>query len=280
MRTDKSIATFSWGPQIMAMVMPAQKDLLVSPDPQSLTGSIDDDVVHLRQFNRTEIPDTLAVCVALDRGTSHRHPAPTTAATRPIDPRLDQRIGFVALPDGRVVVAESVTLLSEITPRSINLAPLAILNDRHWVYHDGKRTITFTDGQQTFSAAAADRESPLRMHTPWLNVDDAMGIVLLSSTGDQVYAPHPSRGSARLQQMLTLDSISPEAIARAKAGDIIAKTVVVFYPSQKSSETGSVSRRCSLDPSADANHPLVTLEDGMKIRFDLDRLAVTVEPAR
>src|SRR5205823_9751015 len=142
------------------------------------------------------------------------------------------------------------------------------------VYHDGSRTLFYENGQRTFTAADADRQSPAEFDSGWFNLDDRLGIVCLASCG-QNYTPKPTSAPGRLEQIFCLNSVPAIALAVARTNRPLAKTALVLYPGQPTQATRELAGRCKLE-SSDANHMTITLDDGVRIVFDLEKLSIAM----
>jgi hypothetical protein len=251
-RTPTSVSTFSWGRQVMGMVLPLRRDLLLAPNVRGLIGEVTVDGIANEnpkpgKFVIGGNPDTLTVAGVIDRG----------------DGALEQRVAFVALPDGRTVYVDTVTPRPGKSVKSIGLGTLGVLNDLHWAYHDGTRTLKYEGGETTFSAADAAGSEPVPLSSPWYNLD-GMGIAVLSSSGKQLYLPKPTAARCRLEQLFHLNhSESPTSLK---------PTVLVFYPAQTADATRAAAARCNVHQSNDVFD--ITLDDGARISVDLETLTV------
>jgi hypothetical protein len=253
-RTDHSVATFSWGRQVMGMVLPLRRDLLCTPNDHGLVGYVTVDGVKkeapkVQTVSAVESAEMLQVCGILNRG----------------DGAIEQRFAFVALADGRTVYVDSCKVVGK-TPSSVELGTLGILNDKDWVYGDGRRTLTYDGGKMLFQAWRAGTEANFEPSYKWYNLD-SMGILVLASSGKQLYVPKPTKAAGRLEQLFHLN--------HPKSPDELKPTAVVFYPAQTPEETAIISAKVKLE-SADENHFAITLDDGKVIAVDLDKLTVGV----
>jgi hypothetical protein len=256
------------------MVLPMDRDMLLTPNERSMIGFVDNDVPVVKEFKISQIPTTLAICGVLERGRPRPTTRPTTrATTAPAPATVEQRFGFVALSDGRAVYVDQHTLLSDKQPTTMNLATIGVLNDKRWVWHNGQRTISFEGGQRTFVAEQAAQDTPVEIKSRWVNIDDKLGIGVFGSQ-KQLYDPHPTRAAGRLEQLFHLNVIQQEKLNAAKSGDTIAGTALVFYPGQNAQLTRTSVSKC------DYADGVFTLEDGTRIRFDLSGLSISIERAK
>jgi hypothetical protein len=257
MRTDHSVATFSWGRQVMGMVLPVRKDLLLTPCDRGLVGVVQVEGVKreapvVKEARVSPAKDWLGVAGVLDRG----HGA------------LEQRFGYAALPDGRVVYVDVVKRLGPGKVEELDLGTIGVLNDRNWVYHDGTRTLHIDGGGSiTFAAAEATRDAAAtRFTSPWFNLDDCLGIVRVGSSGKAVYHAAPSGTPGRLEQLFHLNHVDGDS----------GRTVLVFYPGQRSAETAQAAEKVTVEADG-GGRVAVRLEDGRRVAFDLDGLTVKAE---
>ncbi len=260
LRTPTSVATFSWGRQVMGMVLPLRKDLLLAPNERSLIGMIEmtdgkRDTPVVRKVNVIDSPDTLAVAGILDRAGG----------------TVEQRFAFVALPDGRAIYADSLKRVSTTRPAAIDLGTLGVLNDKEWVFHDGKRTLVYKDGEKVFAAADADKGAPVALSSPWYNLDD-LGIICLKSSGEQIYNVKRSPTRGRLEQLFQLNHVPTPTIIAAGTDQPFAGTILVLYPNQTPDETRKTAGQCRLEAGKDALHFVIVMEDKSRIRVDLENL--------
>ena len=244
-RSEHSVATFSWGRQFMGMVMPLKKDLLLTPNDRGLIGIIKSDTKKRETpvVKRVETFRPLggfAICGIAARGN---------------DGSIEQRFAFVALPDGRTIYADDLPPMEQAMDR----CPLGVLNEVNWVYHDGKRTLHFENGEKVFVAADADNTGDFTFSSPWYNLDDGLGMVCLHPLSQQIYHSKPSPIRARREQIFALNS-----------------SVTVFYPAQSSPQTRDVAARCKLEPLGTPRDLTIVLEDGKRVHLDLDNLKVSI----
>lgn len=96
LRTPRTIASFSWGRQVMGLVLPFARDLLLAPHERSMIGWVHSadgaaERPQVAEVKLADVPGVLALAgVILRAGGS-----------------VEQRFGFLALPDGRAVYLES-----------------------------------------------------------------------------------------------------------------------------------------------------------------------------
>jgi hypothetical protein len=277
LRTEHSVSTFSWGRQIMGMVLPFQDDLLLTPNEHSMVGLVGNDVPKMREVHVSDLPDTLAVCGSIDRGQPRPSRATTKSSTsKPAAALFEQRFGYAALPDGRTIYVDRLTMTRNGSMPLIALGTLGILNDKQWVYHDGIRTIHSSNGELTAHADDTAKPQATFLTSPWINIDDRLGIVNLNANPREEFDPQPTHAPGRLEQLLHLNAVSSTTIAHARPGDVIAADAFIFYPSQQSAQTTQIAAQCKLEPQTDPNLVAVHLDDGTRISFNLSKLTVEV----
>jgi hypothetical protein len=239
----------------MGMVLPLRKDLLITPNERGLIGVGGDgksDKPRLVQWDLIDaVGDFLAVCGELHRAEG----------------AFAQRFAFVALPDGRVVYADVVAALrtDPPAPRTFTGGTVGVLNERDWVHHDGARTLHHAGGSTDFAAAKDADWRAIDFASPWYNLDGALGIVCLSTSGAQVYHEKPTPGArGRREQLFHLNANSP----------LPAASVIVFYPSHSPEKTRAAAERCKLIAGRDPRQFSVILDDGTRLNFDLNTFNV------
>jgi hypothetical protein len=256
LRTDHSVASFSYGRVPMGLVLPLQKDLLLTPNVRSLIGTFDarGDKPLVRQWNLIEhVGAFLAVAGELTR----------------LDGAASQLFAFIALEDGRVVYTDLVTPLGRRSATAPAIphfrgALLGVLNDRNWVYHDGVRVLRSDQADVEFPAAKGDAFRNVESSAPWYNLDDALGIVCLATSGRQVFDEHPTSAPGRREQLFSLND-TPR---------LPAASTIIFYPSQPASKTRTAAGRVKLSAGKDPRKFSVTLDDGKRLDIDLIKLNI------
>lgn len=249
-RTDHSVATFSWGRQVMGLIFPLRKDLLLTPNDRSLVGNIEiagkRDRPTLRRAQISKTKSAFAIAGELNRAAG----------------AFEQRFAFVALADGRTIYVDSLNRRgSETKPITMDLGLIGILNDLNWVYHDGERSIVYDGGRTT---VPADATGDLHFRSKWFAID-GLGIACLKSSG-QIYRKTPSPIKARREQVFVLN-----AIDATSKGD--AQTALVFYPGIDANQAQRQASACKLS-QPDSARFAITLDDGKRINIDLNRLTV------
>jgi unsaturated rhamnogalacturonyl hydrolase len=266
-RTTDSIASFSWGAQVMGQVLPLRPDLLFSPEMRGLIGhvaveGVAREVPVAREVAVAPLVEGLGVTGVLERGGGF----------------IEQRFGFLALPDGRVVYVDRVALMREARPTLLHLGTLGVLNDVQWPFHDGSRKVIFAGGEREFVATQATMESAAEFSAPWLNVDRGFGIVRLAAAGPALYTPAPTNAAGRLEQRLNLSVVPAPVLAAARPGERLAQGAFVFYPNQTAEQTAAAAARCALLSTPEESRVRLRLEDGLVVEFDLAALRLRLTP--
>ncbi len=92
------------------------------------------------------------------------------------DDAIEQHLNFVALPDGRTaVLCTHGRAVQDVELLMLEGLHLNLAND---IYNGNMRTLRYHDGEQRIRGVGAQREE-LTMHSPWVNVDDTLGVVAL-----------------------------------------------------------------------------------------------------
>jgi hypothetical protein len=260
LRTEQSVASFSWGAQVMGMVLPFQRDLLVTPNERGLIGDVrlaggKSDTPRVLRVERTDLPGALGICGVLERA----------------DGALEQRFGFLALPDGRALYVDTLAAKRPLAGAvdALDLGTVGILNDASWVYHTGARTLHYSGGKSIFVAAGSP-EAPITLDSPWFNVDGELGIAVFRAAGEAVYAPNHTPARGRIEQLLTLNHLD---IAGEPAG-VAAETALVFFPAQGVEATRAATGQGHITSPPGTRRYDIKLDDGRVVTFDLGRLQI------
>lgn len=268
-RTPHSIATFSWGAQVMGMVLPLRRDLLMTPESRGLIGYVGPDRTS------PELPELRNVAIApLEAGFGLTGVLARGGGT------FEQRFGFLALPDGRGVYVDVVSATGSTRPGVLDLGTLGVLNDLAWPWHGGQRTLAHAGGTRVFAAAQAAGEEPASFDSPWFQID-GLGIVRLAASGPARYIPAPTSAAGRLEQRFHLNSTATARLTSTPSGQPLAFGVYVFYPGASPSETAAFAARSRLESPPGALQPRLRLDDGTIVHMDLSALTLTVSaPSR
>jgi hypothetical protein len=264
-RTSTTIASFSWGRQNMGLIMPLVKDELLAPNEHSLLGfvgvkNVARDVPRILSLNVIPSSTTMLVCGSVARG----------------DGALEQRFGICGLPDGEVVYVDTLRATSSTVVTRLDLDPLCILNDPHWVYHNAQRTLYSRSGKLVFDASGPATDPPVQRDSNWYDLDNIFGIVRLAATGTQEYVPNHKIGNGRLEQNFYLNKINVSKIGRVSRGERISVGAFVFLPRRDSKQTKRAANTIKLRRRNNSTLFTVALDDGKSVRFDLSKLQASV----
>lgn len=236
-RTEHSIATFSWGDQPMGMVLPLQKDLLFSPNERNLIGLIGGEDITREQPKVIEahprmVGNNFAITGTLSRANG----------------AIDQRFAFVAMSDGRVVYVDDLLVKKEIRNPQINLGTMTVLNDKNWVYHDGSRHLFWpkgfprgNKGQVEFDVNDKASTTPWTLDSPWYNLDNCFGVIIPASGGIQRYVDNRKIGNGRLEQPFHLTSLQHHTKTLEPSSEPFTWETLVFFPGQSTAETEAIA---------------------------------------
>lgn len=264
LRTPHSVATFSWGRQVMGMVFPLQHNLLATPHPRGLIGHIEAEggqreAPTVQSVQVAPLPDALGVAGMLLRAGG----------------AAEQQFAFLALPDGRTIYADRVFKSGNAPLSRLDLGTFGVLNDINWPWHDGDRTLISQDGERVFVAKEAKAGEPFVSDSRWFNLD-GLGIVRAAASGKAIYNPVPTGATGRLEQLFHLNSVAVNEIPEADPRTGIAHAVLIFYPDRSPADTEAAASNCDAD-WLDNNRLRLTLEDDTLIAIDFANATVTFE---
>lgn len=143
-RTPTMIHTLSWGTRVMAQCVLNRQDRLTSPDPESGIGHV------LVKGERQSLPVSLRDASVTSNATSFE-------ARLVVDhgDRIRGELRFCSA-DGVWKMSEKLTALADVTTEEIATGLIGILNNPHWIYEKGRRTLAF-GGQETAIPALSGR---------------------------------------------------------------------------------------------------------------------------
>jgi hypothetical protein len=264
LRSPHTVATFSWGAQVMGMVLPMQKDLLLTPYPRSLIGTITvegvaGDPIDVQKVVLPDTNDAMAVLGILKRAGN-----------------IEQRFGFVSLLDGRTIYVDALFTPKPLKLTKLDLGPVGVLNESDWPYHNGTRMVYHDGGKDIFTATEAEKAQPVTMKSPWYNIDNVMGIIPLQAPGAQIYDPKPTAAKGRLEQVFHLNQMDITKLDLTNRG-AFATTALVFYPGDRAKDSADDAKKCKLGFSTNSSVFRITLEDGSQVAIDLNDLKLTVQ---
>jgi hypothetical protein len=266
-RSPDSLTTFSWGAQAMGQVVPLRHDLLLSPETRGLVGYVG---------LEGQPPDTPVVrnivLAPLSAGFG------LTGVLERAGGTVEQRVGFLTLPDGRVVYTDRVTATGPLRPTLLDLGTLGVLNDVDWPWHTGVRTLTSASGTHTFAATRAAQEDPVVFDSPWFHLD-GLGIVRVATSGPARYVPAPSGAAGRLEQRFHLNTTPASRVASSLSDQPLAHGLFVFYPGASAAQTAAYATRCRLESAPGNPQVRLHLDDGTAVHIDLAALTLSLPTA-
>lgn len=238
-RSPGSMASFSWfgtGPRLMGVFTPLSRSTFAVPEFRSLIGYIKSDAeqdgepadsksidpVEIIKRHIDLLPDGgYAVTLDIRRGR-HRE--------------LGERLAMVALPDGRFVYLESFQPTADAGHKlgQRRTALLYLEDNPYWRRATGWIGIHHPGGTYGRSEVntTPDRLILDGRNTPWLNVNDRLGIVIRSSSRVEL---RPGRD----RQELSLNYFAPMPQDKR---DPAATFAAVFYPQATRTKTIQLSR--------------------------------------
>jgi hypothetical protein len=250
-RTTSTIASFSWGAQVMGQVYPLERDLLLAPNERSLIGrmqfeGVKGDPLKVKSAKVLDSRDTLGVIGNISRAGA-----------------ADQAFAFVALPDGRCIYADRVSVTTNARVLQMDLGTLNVLNDQHWINSPGKRTLYHDGASDLIMSEGPANDPPLKLASNWYNIDDRLGICVLSGSGQQQYVQNHKIGNGRLEQQFILSQRGKNEATRSTG-----PTILTFYPGQGHSSTPVVLGKSHAEISKNGNSVAVTLDDNKRVLID------------
>ncbi len=130
-RTPVVIATFSWGAQVMAQINVFQRDRLTSPHARSgighirLAGAKNDLPLYVRHVGVIDEANRFDASLELDHG----------------DGMFRATLDLHSESDGTWRVREKIVALQDVETEEVATGLIGILNNPHWVYERGERSI-------------------------------------------------------------------------------------------------------------------------------------------
>ena len=145
-RTPTAVHTFGWGARTMAQCVPYGLDRIVSPDQRNGIG-------HVRlKGAKSALPIRVrSVDVQSD---DEGFKADLVVAHG--DDAIKAELHFRSQADGTWIMRERLIARKAIETEQIGTGLIGILNNPHWIYENGRRTITL-DGKTTEVAALSGR---------------------------------------------------------------------------------------------------------------------------
>ena len=242
-RTQSKLATFSWKNRIMGVLTPIGEGhegnpFFTIPITNGFVGTIE----------LSPIGD--AKTSVTDRSWK-KTPAgfETTGTLLTNGGRLKQMLKVVSIGEKTVVYQDRITALSDVSVTREMGVPIGIENDQ---VSGGKRVVSRSGGATVF-----DWQKPFpidRIAGQWVNVDGRLGVVMAAGSG-LAYAQASKYNPQGVYADVLYGSFS-DAPRSFKAGDEVARRVVVLAVEVTPEETAALSRS-------------VKIEGGKALRFTL-----------
>jgi len=219
-RTPRLITAISYGSVIMGTFTPNQRDRLISPDQQSLVGSIK------LSGNTRPLPVKLLRAEFSEKKESFQGILHISHGDNVI---AEWTINGDA--SGQVCIAEKLVVQRDCTIQEMATGLIGVLNNQRWIFEQGKREIRLGSVSKTIPAHSSVRwEAPQTDH---VGIDHMMEIELFPPR-DVLYvgATQPERG--RATDRLILNHLSGPRDFHA--GDVIAEWSATIRPTPRNAE--------------------------------------------
>ncbi len=232
-RTNHKFVSVSWGNKIMGMVLPIEAHFenpnFTVPIANGLIGS----------FELSPHGDAKATV------TSHSWQQTAdgfeTSATLLLNGgRLRQTVTIRSIGEHAVVYDDQVTALTNVTVVRERGFPLAIENDK---ITGGTRTVTHSSGKILFDWEQVQK--PLAISGSWANVDDRLGIVMLSGNGLNYTQATGYQPGISVCPDIFYGSYS-EGSKSYKTGEEIARRVALLFVETTAAKTKKLATSVSI----------------------------------
>jgi hypothetical protein len=155
--------------------------------------------------------------------------------------RLKQTLKMTSIGSQTVIYEDRVTALSNVTVRAEKGVPVGIENDE---ITGGTRVVNTQDGRQTFDWQKPKKLAPLP--GSWANVDGRLGVIVVAGAG-MAYAQAAGYSPGISVCADILYAASSDHPKQFRAGEEVARRVVVFLVEAGPKETSSLARSCKID---------------------------------
>jgi hypothetical protein len=234
-RTEQKFVSLSWKNRLMGLIIPIGpghegEPMFSTPIANGLIGSFDlsprgDVTSKVVEHSRQKTADGFEThgTILLNGG------------------RLKQTLCLRSIGRQSIVYEDRVTALSDVTVQTERGVPLGIENDK---ISGGTRTVTDKDRQIEFDWKHPKPQQPLA--GSWANVDGRLGIVTVTGSGmSYAQASGYTRGISVCSDIL-YGSFANQA-RPFKAGDEVARRVVVLFVEVTPKETASLAESCKIE---------------------------------
>lgn len=222
-RTATKFVSFAWVNGAMGLVYPDDDTWFTAPWERGLVGRIECAGV------KDTRPEVTARHLATDFGGFA-----LTAQIRRCGGKVRQFISLTSLPEGPVVYVEQLRAEEEVRVQRAATGALGILNEDAGTVHPNRRLIYHAQGEETLVGAAEAPERWLVWRSPWVNVDDKLGL-LVHVAGQSAYRDVNQYARSRLQEELFANFLTDLGLRRA--GEVFSEAVVVLFPGQHHTDT-------------------------------------------
>ena len=256
-RTENKFVSVSWRSKIGGMLIPIGEGhdgqpFFTVPIANGLIGSFD-----VVPAENTKIMVEEYECRDTAKGFE------TTGTLLLNNSRLKQNIKITSIGEKAVVYQDRVVALADVSITAEQGIPVGIENDK---VTGGTRTVFHQEEESIFDFTKP--QSPVTISGSWANVDGRLGIVTLAGSGmkyAQAKGYHP--GMAVCADV-RYGSFSEQA-RNFKAGEEVARRVVVFYLEVDPKRTAALTKACSIAANSGGRVLHLNLPEGGKAQVPL-----------
>lgn len=255
-RTGSKFASFSWKNKIMGLVMPIGPGregdpYFATPCTSSLVGSFalvgnasQGVKVVRRTWRKTENGFETEGTLLLNGGI------------------LEQKLRFASIGEKTVVYEDVVTARADVSIARELGVPVGIENDE---FTGDRRTLYHRDGSQI--VVGPETDALIRIPGKWANVDGRLGVVSVLGS-ELAYRDVPKYNRDGAREDLLYGSYS-EKQREFKAGDEVARRVVVFYVETSPEETARLAEAAQIEKTPSGSVLHLALPEGGECRVSL-----------
>lgn len=244
-RSERSVATFSWGRRFMGMAIPLSRDLLWSPNEASMTGQID-------LGGKPDGPRIRDVRVSNDAGVFTAVGLADRAAGA-----IQQRFAFVAFPDGPVLYLDRLKGDERTSTATLKLGMVPLLNEPEWVYHESaERVLRMSNGDTLRLPSKPDPKVKIlqSISSSTYDIDGRLGIWCGWPVQRQFFVPNFKFVHGRLEQPLYLSYFTSADWQKGIDGPFTAGGTYVFLPGFDREQQKEFLRDVSMPKSTNTFH--------------------------
>jgi hypothetical protein len=172
--------------------------------------------------------------------------------------RLKQTLRVTSVGEKAVIYQDSVTALSDVTVARELGVPVGIENDE---LSGGTRTVRFQDGETIFDWTKP--QQPVAIPGSWANVDGRLGVISVEGSG-MTYSQATGYNAQAVCADILYGSFSDRPNT-FKAGDQVARRIVVFFVEVTPEETSALARSIRIESKV----LRVTLPEGGEVEIPL-----------